>query len=378
MAIELRPSQPPAAHTYSVQEDLWEPGPRDSWGMSRAAQEAERTLHELGRAEYVGGLEGVLHFDIIDTLGRSPIEVRREWLGQAYVTRLAGSQAEVSLPRLHENGISLTEPTFAMPPDSWEEWSFPREPADPKWGRVMGDQASIQSARLLVHADAYSPENQSLRIHADLHRWWTTAKSWIEILSNEDLSGAPKFPTGPGSLTLWSTDKHGKITHHVRPSSMRLEPRASLDLGFQHFLPIAFHAAGLGHAPPMEWETIRHAQAAFEGGHYRRSVAESGLAAELALVRWLGLRHKVLDLRRQSPTLGGLLKKERSFALKAGRESICDDLDYLVEARNAVTHRGWVPGIEEAAAAFYIVRKLIATVLPINEIVSAHGLVLST
>jgi len=365
--------------------EAWEPRGGNDWYLTPQAREAESDRHRYNRRP-VGPmeLEGVFHPHLPEGPGSYPIEVNREWLGQTYLSRIGDRYAEVSLPRDHPVKVSdergLAPPLFSTDPDDWESWSFPAEPSRPKWGDSGGTRGRprVRDLRLAIDTGADDPADVAREVHESIGPWWRLARTWIELLSIQDLQGADRFHWASGSLALWSPTQTGLQTHADR-SRLRQSPRLSLDFGMVGYLGVAFHTAGLGHQPPLEWQTLREAKSAFDRGHYRSSVIDDGQAAEMALLRHLRrLRPPVFKRGEQTPTLGGLVTREIKNANEHGRETVVPD-DFrsrVVKLRNDVMHKGASVDEWQAAAAFEVTKMLVATVLPRSYLCEPYGLVI--
>lgn len=84
-----------------------------------------------------------------------------------------------------------------------------------------------------------------------------------------------------------------------------------MGFGVSGHLSSAFHAAGCGHSPPLEWQLLREALRAFEVGQYRRVPIEAGIAAEVALTEYLTRSGRMP--KKDKPTLGDLVTAEEAL-----------------------------------------------------------------
>ncbi len=215
-------------------------------------------------------------------------------------------------------------------------------------------------------------------VYESIGPWWRLARTWIELLSTQDLQGVDRFHWSSGSLDLWSPAQTGLRRTYQDRSRLRQSPRLSLDFDGVAYLAVAFHAAGLGHQPPLEWEMLREAKSGFDRGHYRNSVINAGQAAEMALLRHLRrLRPPVFKRGKPTPTLGGLVRREKENADVQSRATVVpDDFESgVVEVRNGVMHRGRSVDEWQAATAFEVAKSLVATVLPRSYLREPYGLV---
>lgn len=357
----------------------------DYWYLTKRAQEAEalRSAHHR-RCEELGDnghlIEGIYHPHLVDGPGTYPIQVEPSWLGDTYLTAIAGFLGEVSLPRrdlAHKGSGPLAPPKFdAYPEDmDWSDWMFPSEPEWSKWGRASGaGRAVVREFRIAIDPGDSPPAKASEAVHDAIGDWWRLVKEWTEILTSQDLQGADRFHWSDGSAHLLYRDSAAddRWAGHIERSSLRHTWRPNMGFGASGHLSSAFHAAGCNHAPPLEWQLLREALRAFEGGQYRRVLVEAGIAAEVALNDHL-TKHKRMP-RKNKPTLGILVKQEE----KAGVDSIVprNFYEYVVETRNDVIHHGFVPTDDEAMVAFQLTTALVEKASPRDRLTEPYGLTL--
>lgn len=203
--------------------------------------------------------------------------------------------------------------------------------------------------------------------------WWRLAKTWIEILTSQDLAGADRFHWSPGSLHLLYRDyPEDTWKHEMGRSALRSAWRPNMGFGASGHLSSAFHAAGCGHAPPLEWQLLREALRAFEVGQNRRVLIEGGIAAEVALTEYLARARRMP--KTDKPTLGTLVATEES----AGDTSILPPgfRESVLTARNQVIHERCLPTDDDAMVAFQLTLDLLEKASPRDRLAEPYGLIL--
>lgn len=360
--------------------DIWEPDRLDA-GFSRAAATAalDRQAFLKQRSSLAIAFEAVFHPHLPEGMFSFPIDVARDWLGRSYFTSIAGRWAEIRLPRLDPDpeSYALREPVFVRPPSDWSDWVFPSQPHHPKWGYQQpgGRSASgyrVRDLGLLVYLrQPEDPAQVALEVQDALGRWWACVADWIELLSSQDLRGGGNDGMPGASITSWSV-----ADGHILPGRSFWLRRPVFRLGQEasNALEHAFHAAGLDHEPPLEWQTIREAIAAFQRDHYRRTVIESGMALEYGLQRLL--KRTRIHAEPESFTLGKLVKMEREGATSSMKPStLPGEVEHLVvEARNNAVHRGWSPSAADAARAVQTTLTALDAILPRSGFMYTHGI----
>ncbi|QNF94172.1 MULTISPECIES: hypothetical protein [Janibacter] len=355
--------------------------PDDPWYLTQRANDAEElTRAHNQRRENSSGktlIDGIYHPHLVDGPGTSPIEAGTGALGQTYLTAIAGFLTYVSMPRLdlaYERSGPLAPPKFEAYGEDFD-WSgahFPSEPDWPKWGRNLGSgRVAIRDFRLAVDPGDSAPKDASEAVQAAIGDWWRLAKVWIEILTSQDLEGADRFHWSTGSLHLLYRDRLGGAwTTELRRSSLRQSWRPSMGFGASGSLSSAFHAAGCGHAPPLEWQLLREALRAFEIGQYRRVLIEAGIAAEVALTEYLTRVRRMPKAGK--PTLGTLVTEEEA----AGDSSILPARfrESVLTARNQVIHHRLFPTDDDAVAAFQLTVDLLERASPRDRLAEPYGL----
>lgn len=354
----------------------------DYWYMTKRASEASelwRAHNQRGNSSSRPLIEGIYHPHLVDGPGTFPIEVESTTLGQTYLTAIAGFLAEVSMPRLdlaYKKSGPLAPPKFDAYNDDfdWSNALFPSEPDWPKWGRHQGvGRANIREFRLAVDPGDTLPQYASAAVQQAIGGWWRLAKAWIEILTSQDLEGADRFHWSAGSLSLlYREHPDGAWNSQRGESSLRNSWRPNMGFGASAHLSSAFHAAGCDHAPPLEWQLLREALRAFEGGQYRRVLIEAGIAAEVALTEYL-IRGRRMP-KTDRPTLGTLVAAEEA----AGETSILPPgfRESVLTARNQVIHHRQFPSDDDAVIAFQLTIDLLEKASPRDRLLEPYGLIL--
>lgn len=355
----------------------------DSWYLTKRTSEANELwrAHNQRREGSSGRtlIEGIYHPHLVDGPGTFPIEAGTCALGQTYLTAIAGFLADVSMPRLdlaHERSGPLAPPKFEAYGENFD-WSgalFPSEPDWPKWGKKEGSgRVAIRDFRLAVDPGDSSAKDVSEAVQAAIGDWWRLAKAWIEILTSQDLEGADRFHWSKGSLHLLYRDRPDSAWNpEPGRSSLHHSWRPSMGFGASGHLSSAFHAAGCGHAPPLEWQLLREALRAFEVGQYRRVLIEAGIAAEVALTEYLTRSRRMPKAGK--PTLGTLVAVEEA----AGETSVLPPSfrESVLTARNQVIHHRLFPTDDDAVVAFQLTVDLLEKASPRDRLSEPYGLVL--
>ncbi len=147
-----------------------------------------------------------------------------------------------------------------------------------------------------------------------------------------------------------------------------------MGFGYVNAMCSAVHAAGCGHAVPLEWQMVREALRAFQRGQYRRVLMECGLAAEIAL-------RAHLIRNNEPPEPGAWLGRLVSSAKRLAKDQRIVPPDFIrlvVEERNLVMHVGKLPTATEAVTAFDLTMALVEGASPRERLREPYGLILRT
>jgi hypothetical protein len=185
--------------------------------------------------------------------------------------------------------------------------------------------------------DATSPrESAYAEVYGDMDRWFEALRTWLELISDQDLDPQHPLPTGhsPGSgLSLFSFDQAqldyflgvrtiSSIAHMVTPLTV-----GRLRLGFRQ--------ANMNVAPSDARLLLRDAYAETRRGRTRRAVIDAGSAVELTLADFAARGSVTMPPK---PTLGVYVK-----ALQARASLPANTQVALVDVRNAAIHENHTP-----------------------------------
>jgi hypothetical protein len=196
--------------------------------------------------------------------------------------------------------------------------------------------------------EANSPrESAYAEIYGDMDRWFETFRTWLELISDQDLDPEHPLPTGhsPGNgLSLFAFDQAeldyflgvraiSAIAHMVTPLSV-----ARLRLGFRQ--------ANLNVAPSDARLLLRDAYAETRRDRTRRAVIDAGSAVELTLADFAAREAVSMPAK---PTLGAYV-----IALQARASLPANTKVALVDVRNASIHENHTPTHADSRAALGI------------------------
>lgn len=304
-------------------------------------------------------------------------------LGRSYGTRIAGYEAEVSLPHLtctDSREPQITAPQFSHFA-SWDASSEGLALGDDGWGHVhswsvrpgsedQGD-AFVRRVRVSVSAAGLAkPLKQVAHEAATVaESWWSVASDWIEVLTAQTLRtrGGVRLMHEPA---MWvSADDADEAVQIVESRNHIFLPGTPGSPLSQDQVQAVLTLAGRGEPPPLEWRLLRDARASLEGQEWRRAVLDAATAAELALIRLneaalatvpknvneaLVARYQMLGLRSQLFTkLGGALPD--AFQQK------------LIEPRNDAAHFGAHLSEAKARDAVTAATEITRRALPLSE-----------
>jgi hypothetical protein len=186
-------------------------------------------------------------------------------------------------------------------------------------------------------ADADSPRELAYQeVYGDIDRWFEAFRSWLELISDQDLDPENPLPNShsPGSgLSLFAFDQTeldyflgvraiSAIAHMVTPLTV-----SRLRWGFRQ--------ANANAVPSDARLLLRDAYAENRRGRTRRAVIDAGSAAELTLADYAAREAVSMPSK---PTLGAYVNK-----LQAQASLPANTKGALVDVRNAAIHENQIP-----------------------------------
>ncbi len=207
--------------------------------------------------------------------------------------------------------------------------------------------------------DANSPrESAYAEVYGDIDRWFEAFRTWLELISDQDLDHEHPLPTGhsPGSgLSLFSFDENeldyflgvraiSAIAHIVTPLSV-----ARLRLGFRQ--------ANANALPSDARLLLRDAYAETRRGRARRAVIDAGSAVELTLADFAAREAVTMPAK---PTLGAYVN-----ALQARVSLPANTKVALVDVRNAAIHENHTPTHTDSRTALGIASVVLSKLDPL-------------
>lgn len=305
-----------------------------------------------------------------------------EALSRNYRTVIAGYDVTLTLPRSDTDWDLLPPEWTCAPPRSIRDYGHPHGP----WGNVIQRKkstdgsyvpiaAQVRAFRFASEVAIQPPADRravAQAINDGLDGWWAIATSWIEIMTQQDITRLGRDETSAmlgQDRQIWTSGDDGET------ASIALNPRA-LEAGFTTELPkLTFellqrcvNLAGRGVEAPLEWLLVRDARSLLNAGEMRRAVLDAGTAAELAMTRLIDLplattpqsvRKALLSKYRMLGPLSNLLRE-------LGDPLPADFVAKLVTPRNTATHKGIHPTRGEAVGAIEMAAEIVEKAIPLS------------
>lgn len=224
------------------------------------------------------------------------IVLTAECLGQSYRAGLAERTLVITCPLFEQGkGLLAEPPSRYRRPSSYVNmtpengWGELRAWANDESGAILPQTACVKRVRIVVRVNnqpAVDLQALAPQIDDELATWWVSLRSWIEVLTSQDLSElGNRRPTGPQTFHLWTGNQDGTM----RPLPMlfrgSLFPQA--DALTSHGLTACLAAAARATLPPPEWLLLRDARSLHNAGDWRRAVIDAATSAEIAITGWL-------------------------------------------------------------------------------------------
>src|SRR5271166_750768 len=231
-----------------------------------------RWAFKIGRLEFIKLLGSA---DIVD-MHRSEInEVK------IFMPSLSDLDGDMEVLPVQLTGLQLDELGKAMLTSSGSLWArLILGGEGPSYHPVFANITTIGISTEISIRDIR--KNRTIRrITNASDEWWTTATSWIEVFSGQDIK-----QLGP-ARALWRSGNRLQIlplTELERLESLFAvaKPDVSGIVNLKR-LRASFAQASDGALPPDEWLFIRDARSLYGAGEYRRAVIDVGSAAEVAI-----------------------------------------------------------------------------------------------
>lgn len=254
-------------------------------------------------------ISSYLHCDLFTTL---------ECFGKQFDSKIAGQAVTLTMPVLSIDsdrnatvdppnlaGLQFDELWNSILTQSGSMWAKFITRGDPPYKPAIGSLTTIGVTATL--SDDTDVANILRKMASVSDEWWTTATSWIEVLSGQDIK-----QIGP-ARQLWHNGTRLQFfplnEEERRESAIQAATPDVTGIVNSEQMRASFIHAGNNKLPPDEWLFLRDARSLCRAGEYRRALIDVGSAAEVALAR---IVQNELAKKGESPAhiAGKLIKME--------------------------------------------------------------------
>jgi hypothetical protein len=197
-------------------------------------------------------------------------------------------------------------------------------------------------------ADTNSPRELAYKeVYGDIDRWFEAFRTWLELMSDQDLDPEHPLPNGhsPGSgLSLFAFDQ-GKLDYFLGVRAISSIARMVTPLSVAR-LRLGFRQANANAVPSDARLLLRDAYAENRRDRTRRAVIDAGSAVELTLADYAAREAVSMPAK---PTLGAYVKDLQARASLPANTKVA-----LVDVRNAAIHENQIPTHAESHTALGI------------------------
>ena len=316
-------------------------------------------------------LFGIFKFDL-------PLICDKSVLGQQFIVSVGGVSGKLELPSSPEQLENLSDPLSEplVPPLAAKTWGSGNKPIS--WGLRFAytypkGNPQIHRALFSFYIPARDAEIEAARVHKDIGRWKKLFFDALDLRSKRCLEGpsATVIDTTNSDFYLFSWTQEGK---QWRPFTPDNDGIVIVNSGWTAIIPTHQHlyevcrlASTIDFAIPTQHRFQLDAHRAFQQGDYRKSIAETGVATEIAITQLIENKFSVdrIDyadaIRKKFKMLGGriALARAMNFWLPKNIE------ERLLEPRNCVAHQDHTPSISEARDAIETTDEILERYFPL-------------
>lgn len=304
----------------------------------------------------------------------APMVFSRSVLGTSSAIFVAGHDGRILLPGLSApKGRSVPD---LVPPARFGVGTLSVHTTNPRryWGQVLSWPAGTSAVYDFVLEFSLSnvlaqAEGAMAEIEENLETWFTLLRTWIEILTSQDVSiMEPVGGTARSLNHMWSWTPRTRwrsVSGPIRrPLIIRHFP-SELAITVSQWTT-ALHNASEGEQPSRVHVVLNDSRRRFRRQQYSYAVILAGIAAEIALKSRveaeLYQRHNPPEFVEHvlSFTLGRLERIARFFAI-----DVPDDFQAgLIRTRNRALHEGFEVSEQDATRALDLAHDLIEKWFP--------------